>query len=73
MDGEAVILDVETGEYFSLNPVATTIWTLLDEGCPISDLARRVAVRYGVEVEVAGRDVDELLSELRSNRLWDGA
>lgn len=70
VDGEAIILDLETGDHFSLNPVATAIWELLQERLGADEVARRVADRYRKPVESVRSDVDELLAELLETRLW---
>jgi len=70
LDDEAIILDLSTGYYFSLNPVATEIWTHLHEGRATSEIASSIAVKYHVDVEMVRRDIDELLGELRAANLW---
>jgi hypothetical protein len=71
LDDEAVILDVTTGYYFSLNPVATDAWVRLHDGLTPAEVVDAVADKYGVDRETVRRDVDELLSDLRAAALWE--
>ncbi len=32
IDGESVMIDFDTGNYYSLNPVGSAIWDLVDAG-----------------------------------------
>jgi len=64
VDDEALLLDIETGEYFSLNPVATEIWTRLSEGQSRDTIASMLGEKYEVEPEVIASDIDELLNDL---------
>lgn len=42
VEGEALILDPETGNYYSVNPVGTTILQGIIEGEPLNVIADRV-------------------------------
>src|SRR5215207_10263453 len=60
------LLDEDSGEYFTLNPTASLVLrTLLDGGTP-RQAVEVLTAEYDVDVETAGRDVAELLDELRS-------
>lgn len=64
VDNEALLLDIETGEYFSLNPVATEIWTMLSEGQSRDTIAVTLGKKYEIEPEAIAADIDELLNDL---------
>ena len=70
VDGEALLLDIETGEYFSLNPVATEIWTMLSDGQSRDTIAITLGEKYEVAPPVIAADIDELLTELSQAGLW---
>ena len=71
VDGEALILDLNTGYYFSLNPVATEIWESLQSGAEIPRIAQTVSLKYKIDARVAEDDLHELITDLRSCRLWE--
>lgn len=51
---EVIVLNLETGVYFGLNPVAACIWNRISTPCSLGELV--AAVRH--EFETAGHDVE---------------
>ncbi len=64
MDGETVVLNTESGRYFSLNRVGNTPWEALRGAQTTAALVATVVERYDVDLETATRDVRELLATL---------
>ena len=71
VDGEAVLLDTSSGHYFSLNPLATEIWSHLQTGNSVPQIVSTIAGKYSVEEEIVRNDVSELIGELQAARLWN--
>lgn len=69
LDGEEVILDVETGVYYGLNPVGAHIWALVQEPCAISTICATLQEEYEVDPAQCRQDVLLLLSQLADARL----
>ncbi|MCO1580719.1 lasso peptide biosynthesis PqqD family chaperone [Crossiella sp. SN42] len=64
-----VLLDEDSGEYWELNPTATTVLrTLLAGGTP-EGAAAVLSEDYAVDLAAATRDVDELVQALVAARL----
>lgn len=61
---EAVILDLETSEYYSANETGTFIWELLGAGRSPEKIAEALAAEYGLARERADADTAEFLGEL---------
>jgi Coenzyme PQQ synthesis protein D (PqqD) len=76
LDGEAVVINLETGLYYALDPTATEIWDAARAGESRAAIATALASRYSAapgEIEAA---VDDLLAELEAEHLLvaiDGA
>ena len=68
-DGEAVLLDIEGGEYFSLNPVGSRIWELCDGTRSAAEIVSVICDEFDVAEEVAVVDVHEILDELEREKL----
>jgi len=64
-----VLLDIEQGEIFSLNPVGTRIIELLQTEQTRSSLVRLVSCEFCAPEEIVAADVDEFLSILRQQHL----
>ena len=67
-----ILLDVEQGEIFRLNPAGTRIIELLKEGHNGPALTRAVSREFGAPEQVVREDVRDFLSELRERRLIEG-
>jgi hypothetical protein len=64
VDGEAMILDVTSGDYFSLNRVATEVWTALQAGGELETIVEATAARYRTDRAKVEQDVVELVRDL---------
>ncbi len=64
VEGDCLILDLESGRYFGIGEVGGFIWRLLDGGRSIEEIADRVARHYEVSRERAAEDAQELVQQL---------
>ncbi len=69
VDGETVMLSVETGKYYSLNTVATRIWALLAQPMTVDEICAVIVAEFEVDEQTCRRDVIELAAELAADRL----
>lgn len=63
-DGELVILDMRGGEYLSLDPIGSRLWSALTVGRSIRETAEEIVGEYDVELEQATADLQALADEL---------
>lgn len=61
---ELVMMDIEKGKYFSLNPVATRIWDLLEKPLPPEELCEALMEEYEVNSTQCRKEVGEHLEEM---------
>lgn len=71
VDGEAIVLNVASGVYFGLNPVATRIWHLIGDGAAEDSIVRILLAEYEVEEPRLRADVVATLRQLESDGLVD--
>lgn len=71
LDGEAVLLDLDSGMYYGLNAVATVVWNRVVAAgeVDVDGLVAEVVGTFTVDPDVARRDVEELVEALRASRL----
>lgn len=69
LDGETVILNIETGIYSGLDQVGTTIWNTLAEPATFVNLKKRIMADYEVSEQRCSDDLSVFLDELLKNRL----
>ena len=69
LSGEAVILSLQNGKYYGLNPVGVTIWKLLQTPSTIADIQRTVLSEYDVEPEIAAKEIATFLDMMVEEKL----
>jgi hypothetical protein len=65
----AVLLDLETKYYYTLNSTGLVIWQLLEKLESPFEIARKLTVEYEVDEERATASVQRLLEELEQEKL----
>jgi hypothetical protein len=69
--GEAILIDLNTGSYYSLNETGTWLWEHLDGKRTIGELATELAVACAIpdQVELVRDDLIELVAKLAQEKL----
>jgi len=65
----AVLLDVEQGVCFSLNPVGLKIWELLKKGCSLEQIADALGQEFCVSRPQLVSDATEFIAALEARNL----
>ena len=72
IDGETVVMELETGDFFSLSGSALAIWQLIDGTRDRASLAAAVAAEYQLtESQLAG-EIDAFVADLQAAKLVEG-
>lgn len=66
---EAILINLVSGSYYSLNDTGTMFWELLDGQRTIADCARLIAAEYEVEAKVVEADLLELATDFKQEGL----
>jgi hypothetical protein len=66
VDGEVIALDISQGECYGFNPVASSIWHLLERETSVAEICDSLYKEFEVERDVCEADVTRLLVELQS-------
>lgn len=69
MEGEAVLLHMETKDYFCLNETAAAVWKGLGRGLDREGLVGLLLDEFEVERPTAEAELDRLLAELEERGL----
>ena len=64
-----IVLDIDHGQMFRLNPVGALILESLANGSSEIEIAKEIAQRYSISEEVATADVREFLESLEEHQL----
>jgi len=71
IDGETLILNRQDGRLHQLNATASFIWDCCDGNSNIAEIVDRLAGVYEVDATTACKDVEDILSNLRSSKLLE--
>lgn len=69
IDGEAIIINLDTGVYYSLDGTGGEAWSLLEGHHSVDAVATALAARYGVPEERCREDVGKLVEQLLAEDL----
>ena len=64
LEGESVLLNLETGVYFSLNETGTAAWELFDGATSLATVGEALCARFNVSAEHVRQDLFELTQTL---------
>jgi len=64
VDGEAIIINLANGVYYSLDNAGAAMWQMIEEYRRLGDIAAAIAVRFDVALRRAEEDVLRLAGEL---------
>ena len=70
MDGESVLLNLETGMYFGLDEVGTRVWRLAADNGSLRAVRARLVEEYDADPATIERDLLALAEALVSKGLW---
>ena len=69
IDGEAVIINLATGMYYSLNGPGSMVWELVEKRCSLAESGDIIAHRFGISADTAHADVARLWEDLLAEKL----
>ena len=69
LDDTIVMMDVDEGQYYELDPVGARIWTLLETGRSAADLCDVLAGEFEIDPDTCRRDTLQFLKEASAMRI----
>ncbi len=70
-DGQAVLLNLDSGRYFGLDEVGIRVWEALTTAVSLDEAIRRLEAQYDVAPDVLRADVAVLAGELVAQGLLE--
>ena len=72
IDGEAILINLATGTYFSLEGSGAEVWSLLVAGSSVGDAASALAAKHGADEGAVRAEVAQLAAALVDHGLLTG-
>jgi hypothetical protein len=68
-DGEGVLVDLNTKQYYQLNETAMLIWRALESGHPLDQIVAEIMTVFRVDNEHAAASAERLLNQFHERKL----
>jgi hypothetical protein len=68
-DDEVVIINLDSGTYYSLNGSGVTVWTTIEDGATLERIVMVMAAHYHAETAKIEADVRQLIDRLLTEQL----
>ncbi len=69
IDGEAVMIHMEKGYYYSLDKTGSTVWNMLESGTAVSQITAYLKENYAGDPAEIVHSLQDLLNELQTEEL----
>lgn len=69
VDGEAVLLNTQSGIYYGMNKTASAVWNLLEVPKTVEEIVLELLKRFSVEHATLSRDIEEVVMSLGTKHL----
>ena len=70
---ELILLDPDSGAYFTLDEVGARVWELCDGTRAVDEIAAILATEYDAPQDAISADIEELIEDLAGEKLVDNA
>jgi Coenzyme PQQ synthesis protein D (PqqD) len=70
IDGEIVILEMSSGQYYSLKDTGAFLWREIEAMKSVGQLIDRMQERYDIDRDTCREDVTEFSKMLIARKLW---
>lgn len=69
IDGEVVMMNIETGAYASMNDTGKTIWNLLEQPVSINVVIDTLVKEYNVSKEQCEKDITPFIEKMIEQKI----
>ena len=69
IEGEAVVINLDNGSYFTFNGPGSDVWAGVESGADLAGISVHLQTRYGIDAEQAGPATRRFLTALRAEQL----
>lgn len=69
MDGETVMMNIETGKYYNLGKTGGAIWNIVKDPIEVEEIIKKLMENYNVAKEQCEQDVVPFLQQMAEQGL----
>ena len=68
-DKEAAIINLKSGNYYSLDPVGAFVWSHIDSGATVGEIVQEVLAQYEADVAEVSHAIAKFIDALQAEEL----
>jgi DNA-binding NarL/FixJ family response regulator len=69
IDGEAVLVNMENGSYYSIDSVGAVVWDYIEKGLSNRQIVQAISNQYAGNQEEISTGIEKLIDDLKTERL----
>ena len=69
IDGEAVLVNLKNGKYYSTDKVGASVWTLIEQGLSVGQIIDDIQMRYNGNKDTITQSILQLITQLQTETL----
>ncbi len=69
VDGETVMMSIENGSYYGMNPTGNYIWNLLEQEKSVADLLNGIAKTFALNAEQCENEVLPFIEKMLEEKI----
>lgn len=69
MDDETIMLNIDKGEYYGINPIGSRIWELLEKPLTILELSNLLINEFDIDIDNCKKDVSVFIQHLQNKNM----
>lgn len=69
IDGEVVMMNIETGAYASMNDTGKAIWNLLEQPVSIDAVIEALVREYNISAEQCAKDITPFIEKMIAQKI----
>lgn len=69
IDGEIVMMNIETGTYVSLNATGKSVWDLIEEPKVLNDIIEALVIEYSIDKETCVADLAPFIQQMLDQKI----
>lgn len=68
-ENECILLNLDTGFYYTLSDVGRFIWESIEDSKPLSEICEAITNKYNVDYRTAKNDLLDIIQDLKKEHL----
>jgi hypothetical protein len=69
IDGEVIIINLDSGTYYSLNDLSAAVWTYIEQGASVNQIVGKLSAVYAANANLIATELPQFVEQLLAENL----